>query len=77
MTDATNILDHLSHLKRLLHEQVRLDEKTRFSERDRAEQCVMVLVRAVEEMRALGADKQMIVGTLQVAIEALPGPPAH
>ena len=68
---ANEILDVLSHLKGLFHGPARLDEQARLSERDLAKKCTMVLVRNVEEMRDLGADKEMIIGTLQVAIEAL------
>ena len=77
MTDATSILDVLSRLKWMLHQQARVDEREHLSERDRATQSLMVLMRAVEEMRALGADQEMIVGSLQVAAEALDGPPSR
>ena len=71
---ANEILDVLSHLKGLFHGRARLDEQARFSERDLAKKCTMVLVRDVEAMRDLGADKETIIGTLQVAIEALRTP---
>ena len=60
-------MEFQSLLKKRLDEQESLDEQ----EVARADQCILLLVQAIEEMRALGADIRMIVDALQVAINTL------